>query len=55
MNESYVSLPLIKNVIPQNSQNRYEVENNADFMLSLVKSVHKAAESLTFHVSFQNV
>ena len=38
---------LCKNILPQNRQNRYELRNNADFTLPMVKSVHKVLESLS--------
>ena len=34
--------------ILQNRQNRYELQNNPGFTLSLVKSVHKSLECLSY-------
>ena len=38
---------LCKKMIPQNRQNRYELRNNVDFTLALVKTVHKGLEGLS--------
>ena len=38
---------LCKELIPQNKQNSYELRNNADFILPLVKSVRKSLECLS--------
>ena len=35
-------------MIPLNRQNRYELRNNVDFTLPLVKSIHKGLESLSY-------
>ena len=35
---------LCKNILPQNRQNRYELRNNADFTLPMVKSVQSPGE-----------
>ena len=37
-----------KEMIPQNKQNRYELWNNVDFTLPMLKSVHKSLESLIY-------
>ena len=39
---------LIKEIIPQNKQNTYKLQNNADLTLPLMKSVHKGLESLSY-------
>ena len=39
---------LIKEMIAQNRQNTYELRNNTDFTLPLVKSVHKGLGSLSY-------
>ena len=39
---------LCKEMISQNRPNTYELRNNADFTLPLVKSVHKDLEKLSF-------
>ena len=43
-----LDLALYKGMIPQNRQNSYELQNNADFILSFVKSFHKGLESLSY-------
>ena len=35
-------------MILQNIQNRYELQNNTDFTLEFVKSVHKGLKSLSY-------
>ena len=40
-----LALPLMKEMIPRNRQNRHELWNNADFTLPLVK---KGLESLIY-------
>ena len=39
---------LIKELILPNGQRRYELRNNPDFALPIVKSVHKDLESLSY-------
>ena len=39
---------LIKELILPNRQHRYELRNNSDFAVSMVKSVHKGLESLSY-------
>ena len=39
---------LIKELILPNRQRRYELRNNLDFALPIVKSVHKDLESLSY-------
>ena len=39
---------LIKELILPNRQHRYELRNNSDFAVSIVKSVHKGLESLSY-------
>ena len=39
---------LIKGLIPPNRQHRYELRNNSDFAVAIVKSVHKGLESLSY-------
>ena len=42
------ALVVIKELIPQNRQNRYKLQNNPNFTLLLVKSICKGAETLKF-------
>ena len=39
---------LIKELILPNRQRRYELRNNPDFAVPIVKSVHKGLESLSY-------
>ena len=39
---------LIKELILPNRQHRYELRNNPDFAVLIVKSVHKGLESLSY-------
>ena len=39
---------LIKELILPNRQRRYELRNNPDFAVPMVKSVHKGLESLSY-------
>ena len=39
---------LIKELILPNRQHRYELQNNPDFAVPILKSVHKGLESLSY-------
>ena len=43
-----IDLELIKELILPNRQRRYELRNNPDFAVPIVKSVHKGLESLSY-------
>ena len=43
-----IDLELIKELILRNRQRRYELRNNPDFAVPIVKSVHKGLESLNY-------